>query len=511
MTKWETIDGHTFQSLCVDLLHREGFDVKDRGVGPDGGVDIIAHQQIMLEDNYHKTYTWAVQSKYKIRVTETVKPSELGNIANMLSRFSADGFLLITNGRVTNKSFAEIRSVSEGKPPTYLTNVWDNRVLASKLLRHFELSRTYFSPNDESSILLVDDDALGLRIFVDVLSSLGHPVHFAQSAREALNIAERTNIDVAVLDIMMPPLDSDDPHDGMRTGFDLAQRLRRIQPATKIIFLSCYMGNAEVVARTGIENAIFLSKLDTRPKKLLEVVSDTLATPHEIAIKAGQFEAISSHINLSLHSIVSKVHASHAAVEMMAPSQHKEPVCKLLSEALASLKTVMRDLALERFGRETQAFTTISVQALIERAAGTSSLAHKSFEVSVATSSEDIALTCDSKAIESAISSLIDNAIESGAAQVGVSTETLQRDRGFVRIAVSDDGSGIPAEDVPQLYLPGYSSKPSGSGMGFFLANKVAEFHGGWVEIDSPTDAWSTEVRLVVPVEQPALQNRITK
>jgi len=89
---WESIDGHQFQALCADLLMKEGFEVKDQGVGADGGIDIIATQHLLIQNGYEKSYRWLVQTKYKSSPQATVQPNELGNIVNILSRFKADGY-----------------------------------------------------------------------------------------------------------------------------------------------------------------------------------------------------------------------------------------------------------------------------------------------------------------------------------------------------------------------------------------------------------------------------------
>ena len=244
---WEALDGHSFQELCADILRREGYDVRNQGIGPDGGVDLLAIQHVTLDAELTKAYTWAVQAKFRTRPTSTVKPQELGNIGNILSRFNADGFLLITNGRVTNKAFLEIRSFSEGPPPTYLTNVWDRAILEGKCLKHQDIRKRYFSsPGDRLHVLVVDDDSLWLAHTTRIVAALGHTVHSANTSAEARSIIDEIGIDVAILDIRLQ--DSDRPRDPAG-GFALAHRMRSVNPDVRIIYNSAYLASADIAPR----------------------------------------------------------------------------------------------------------------------------------------------------------------------------------------------------------------------------------------------------------------------
>lgn len=80
-------------------------------------------------------------------------------------------------------------------------------------------------------ILIVDDEVLALSRLRRMLESLGHTdVTEAHSAADALNAAERTRFDLALLDINMPG------GDGLELGFDLRYRQNDIA----VIFQTAY-------------------------------------------------------------------------------------------------------------------------------------------------------------------------------------------------------------------------------------------------------------------------------
>ena len=51
------------------------------------------------------------------------------------------------------------------------------------------------------------------------------------------------------------------------------------------------------------------------------------------------------------------------------------------------------------------------------------------------------------------------------------------------RISVSDNGPGIPVESIPKIFMPFYTTKTNGSGLGLAVVQKIIVQHGGSVEV----------------------------
>jgi len=98
-------------------------------------------------------------------------------------------------------------------------------------------------------------------------------------------------------------------------------------------------------------------------------------------------------------------------------------------------------------------------------------------------------LDVDPDQIKRAVLNLVDNAVEAvgGAGVVTVDTIWLPESR-RARIVVADDGPGIPGEDKERLFLPYFSTKAGGTGLGLPIVHQIITDHGGtiWVEDAAP-------------------------
>ena len=119
--------------------------------------------------------------------------------------------------------------------------------------------------------------------------------------------------------------------------------------------------------------------------------------------------------------------------------------------------------------------------------------------VAVARSGEAITIEIDPDQIEQALINLLRNAVDAVAESdpPNVSVRWYRHGAG-VCLDVIDNGPGPP--DSNNLFVPFFTTKPDGSGIGLLLVRRIAELHGGWFELQPRGDDCSGAVaRLWLP------------
>ncbi len=79
---------------------------------------------------------------------------------------------------------------------------------------------------------------------------------------------------------------------------------------------------------------------------------------------------------------------------------------------------------------------------------------------------------------------------------------TDERREQVVEVALADTGSGIPAEELPRIFEPFYTTKPAGegTGLGLAVAKRIVDFHNGSIEVHSQVGTGTT-FTIQFPVE----------
>ncbi len=99
-------------------------------------------------------------------------------------------------------------------------------------------------------ILIVDDNAEFRSTVVELLQRAGYPTLAAGSGREALEIMERTKLDIVLLDLVLPGMD----------GLETLREMRRLHEPVKVILISAFATIESAVAGIKLGAADFYSK-----------------------------------------------------------------------------------------------------------------------------------------------------------------------------------------------------------------------------------------------------------
>ncbi len=107
----------------------------------------------------------------------------------------------------------------------------------------------------------------------------------------------------------------------------------------------------------------------------------------------------------------------------------------------------------------------------------------------------------DSDQIHQVLLNLLLNAVQAIEGPGLVRVAVFERGEAAV-VTVSDTGRGIPAEHLPNIFRPFFTTKGNGTGLGLSLARRIVEEHHGQIEVASSSGKGAT-FSVVLPVRQP--------
>lgn len=103
----------------------------------------------------------------------------------------------------------------------------------------------------------------------------------------------------------------------------------------------------------------------------------------------------------------------------------------------------------------------------------------------------------DPDQLDQLLINLLHNAVEASAETGGGVRVAWTVAAGTVAIVVEDDGPGVA--DTSNLFVPFFTTKPSGSGIGLVLARQIAEAHGGTLVLRNRKSARGAEAVITLP------------
>jgi two-component system, NtrC family, nitrogen regulation sensor histidine kinase NtrY len=109
-----------------------------------------------------------------------------------------------------------------------------------------------------------------------------------------------------------------------------------------------------------------------------------------------------------------------------------------------------------------------------------------------------LTVQADPDQLEQALINLLRNAVEASLPSGGQVVMRWRAEDGRAVIDVIDDGPGLPGSD--NLFVPFFTTKPGGSGIGLALVRQIAEAHEGGVSLSARTDASGSVASLWLPL-----------
>jgi nitrogen fixation/metabolism regulation signal transduction histidine kinase len=109
----------------------------------------------------------------------------------------------------------------------------------------------------------------------------------------------------------------------------------------------------------------------------------------------------------------------------------------------------------------------------------------------------EVRVAADQAQIEQVLINLIKNAVEASLDTGGAVSVTWSLDADMAEVVICDEGSGLPKS--ANLFVPFFSTKEEGSGIGLFLSRQIVEAHGGSITVRNRADEHGCEATVRIP------------
>jgi two-component system nitrogen regulation sensor histidine kinase NtrY len=110
----------------------------------------------------------------------------------------------------------------------------------------------------------------------------------------------------------------------------------------------------------------------------------------------------------------------------------------------------------------------------------------------------DMMLTADPDQLEQLLINVVRNAVEAALETGGGVAAAWTAQDGVLEVTIDDDGPGL--QNTSNLFVPFFTTKTGGSGIGLVLSRQIAEAHGGSFDLANRTDRRGARATLRLPL-----------
>lgn len=364
--------------------------------------------------------------------------------------------------------------------------------------------------NTQPTILVVDDNAVNIKIVSFALSNNDCNIASATSGKEALELLDKIEVDLVLLDVMMPGMD----------GFETCKciKAKKEHEHLPIIFITALTDTTDLVKGFQAGGVDYV----TKPFKKEELLSRVRT---QLELKRTRDELQEKNARLSeLNKLKDKMF-SVIGHDLRSPLGSVKLNLEILSYSAASIGEEFQ----ETIGTLTS--TTNEVYNLLENLLGwaksqSGNLAvipeklnlldvvqsvyllnkgnFQNKDIQFKQNVEDLSIHADLNSTKVVLRNLISNAIKFTPDKGTIELST-KRINGHVQIELKDSGVGIPAENIPKLFDSGQyvttygTNRESGSGLGLSLCHDYIKKNSGDIWVESEVGA-GTSFFFTLPV-----------
>lgn len=239
-------------------------------------------------------------------------------------------------------------------------------------------------------------------------------------------------------------------------------------------YLVLMLASGGALAKRFVSNARALEESAAR----LQSTQEALVQRERLAA-LGEMSAVVAH---EVRNPLGVIFNALATIRHLPPhAKERDDLLRIVEEEADRLKRMVSDL-LEFAQPRKLAVDSVVLEPLLASAveAARSSLEDDQAEVDVDAASLRAlpAVGCDERLVRQALVNLLVNALQAPRKRGPVRVRAgVEGDR--IVILVIDDGAGVAEEDIKRIFLPFFTTRATGTGLGLSVVQRIAEAHGG--------------------------------
>ncbi|HPE56808.1 MAG TPA: hybrid sensor histidine kinase/response regulator [Bacteroidales bacterium] len=347
-----------------------------------------------------------------------------------------------------------------------------------------------------NSILIVDDNKENIKVLGLALKEKEYNLTVAFSGPDALEILDATNIDLVLLDVMMPGMD----------GFEVCRRMKENENTREIpvIFITALTETNSIVKGFEVGGVDYLTK-PFKKRELFARVDTQLKIKNQKLKLEEQKQELESTIKSrdTLYSIIAHdIRSPLANIKSVLSALHNDMIDQDSFQQLVAMLQIttsetydlLENLLLWTKSKITAlkpSIKMVEAKELIEKTVMVLQPSAEKKGISLTTElSKAGSITADSNMISTAVRNLVSNAIKftQAGGEIKVICNTSSEE---TVIEVHDNGVGISEENIRKLldaeeHFTTYGTDhEKGSGLGSKLVLGFIRSHGGQLSIES--------------------------
>jgi len=258
--------------------------------------------------------------------------------------------------------------------------------------------------------------------------------------------------------------------------------LIRVQEKDELLQLSVYATEFKIHNRTilltsikNIQNELEEKEMESW-QKLIRVLT------HEIMNSITPISSLSSTITLILKDLSNELQEQNIAAEHFETINEVEGALQTIhkrTDGLLHFVNTYRNLT----KIPTPTFSIFPISHLLFNIKGlmAEEMKSKGINCVIQIEPESLEVSADEKLIEQVIINLVQNAMQAleGRENPTIMLKSFLNKRGRITIQIIDNGQGILPNVLDKIFIPFFTTKPQGSGIGLSLSKQILRLHGG--------------------------------